>query len=363
MKKLVLAAGGKEGTLLLAPLYAAFKKNGSYLPVAALAAGQDREPIGRELSGCFGLCDSFRTISLPSGSPAGTLAAAMSGMENLIVAEKPEIMLVCGSDDTALAAALAASRHGVPVVSVDAGLRNHERSDPREINRMLIDVLAGLHFVSEHSGEYNLINEGVPDEKVFFVGNLLIDSLAALMQSTSSRGGRGDLQLKRYALVIIDHSAFMTDGESAGKMLRLLKLISEKIPVLMPLVPEHGDFFKSGVPADPAVFKVINRPEESRLLALLRDSALLLTDIEELQAESTVMDVPCLTMSERTCRPSTIETGTNVLVGDDEGEIMGRIEAILHPADPGHRSVRSKIPEKWDGAAASRIVAVLDRVL
>ena len=150
-------------------------------------------------------------------------------------------------------------------------------------------------------------------------------------------------------------------------MHRLLKEISGKITVVMPLVTgldallqQHGmgDAFSEieGV-------KMIESPAQTALLKLLRDSLLLLTDIEEMQSEATVMNVPCLTIMETSARPATIEIGTNALVSLDEEDIKSRIHDILHPGTHQHITSRSKIPEKWDGAAAGRIVAVLDRVL
>ncbi|NTW10227.1 MAG: UDP-N-acetyl glucosamine 2-epimerase, partial [Chlorobiaceae bacterium] len=228
----------------------------------------------------------------------------------------------------------------------------------------LIDSIAELHFVSEHSGEYNLINEGVPDEKVYFAGSLLIDSLAVLMQQTGHRNALALLGLrpKQYAMVLPGHSGLLLHADHAGMTERLLKAISERITLLLPIVSGYGEMFENMAIDRPDEMKVIELPGPGELLTLLRDSAFLLTDIEELQSESTVMDVPCLTMMDSTFRPSTIEIGTNVLVGDDVEDILSRIEDILSPDTHGHRTGRSKIPEKWDGVAASRIVAVFDRL-
>jgi UDP-N-acetylglucosamine 2-epimerase len=141
-------------------------------------------------------------------------------------------------------------------------------------------------------------------------------------------------------------------------MLRLLKEISSKTTVLIPRVNGLDAAF-----SDIENVKIIESLSHAGLLMLLRDSVMLLTDTEELQPEATVMNVPCLTMMESASRPVTIEIGTNVLVGLDEEDIISRVHDILQPGKHKHESSRSKIPEKWDGAAASRIVAVLDRIL
>ncbi len=369
MKKLLLAAGGRPGTLLLAPLYKALTNKAAYQPVVLLAVPEGAEPISAELAKSFNIGEADHTIRLPKGTPVEQLASAMTGMEKIMRREQPDLVLVCGCDDAAFGAAITAAKLGLPVAAVDAGLRSYERSDAEEVHRVVIDAMADLHFVSEHSGEYNLINEGVADEKVFFTGNLIIDSLVALMEQAnhSEVSVLQEVKPKKYALVLLSPSGRFSDKESLAMMYRLLQEISDKITVVMPLGSEldavmqqyhTGESFSAieGV-------KLIAPPAHSSLLKLLRDSMLLLTDIEEMQSEATVMNVPCLTIMESSSRPATIEIGTNVLVALDEDDIKSRIHDILHPGDHKHGTSRSKIPEKWDGAAAGRIVAVLDRVL
>ncbi|ACD91412.1 MAG: UDP-N-acetyl glucosamine 2-epimerase [Chlorobium limicola] len=369
MKKLLLAAGGKPGALLLAPLYNALKKNGIFKPVAVFAAAQSAEPLSRELATCFGIGEAGHTITLGEDSPGQQLAAVITGMEPIIAREQPVLVMVCGSDNAALGAALAATKLGVPVAVADAGLRCHDRSDADEINRILIDSIADLHFISEHSGEYNLINEGVADEKVFFSGNLSIDTLAVLMEQAErdTIAAELGLQPKKYALVLLNPAGAIAAREPLEMTLRLLKKMSGLTTVLVPLAAGLDELMKQHK-LDKAFGGVeglvmIAHPGHAGLLTLLRDSVLLITDSEELQAESTVMNVPCLTMMDNTARPATIEIGTNVLVGVDEEDIMSRIHDILHSGEHAHSSKRNKIPEKWDGAAASRIVEVLGRVL
>ncbi len=369
MKKLLLVAGGKPGTLLLAPLYKGLKNKGAYQPVVMLAAVEGAEPISRDLAAIFCIDEAAHTITLPNGTSVEQLAAAMTAMEKIMLSEKPDLVLVCGSDNAAFGAAVTAAKLGLPVAAVDAGLRSYERSDAEEVNRVVIDSMADFHFVSEHSGEYNLINEGVADEKVFFAGNLLIDSLVGLMEeaNNSDTPTVPDVQPKKYALLLLNPDGRFSAKEPLEMMHRLLKEISGNITVVIPLVAgldaliqQHG---MDGAFSEIEGVKMIEPPAHGVLLKLLRDSLLLLTDIEEMQSEATVMNVPCLTIMETSARPATIEIGTNALVSLDEEEIRSRIHDILHPGTHKHITSRSKIPEKWDGAAAGRIIAVLDRVL
>ncbi|NTW68680.1 MAG: UDP-N-acetyl glucosamine 2-epimerase [Chlorobiaceae bacterium] len=369
MKKLLLAAGGRPGALLLAPLYDALKKNGTYEPIALLASAKGADALSSDLCTCFGIGDDVRTIPLPEGSPVQQLSAAMASIETALLKEKPDLVLVCGSDNVALGAAIAAAKLGLRVAAVDAGLRSYERSDAEEVNRVVIDAMAEFHFVSEHSGEYNLINEGVADEKVFYSGNLSIDSLVRLMEQANKESATAvkGIKPKKYALVLLGQGVFSAGKEHLGMLLRLMTDLAANITVVMPRIAGFDALLKEHL-LDAAFIsienlKLIDPPSHALLLTLLRDSMLLLTDTEELQAEATVMNVPCLTMMDTSSRPSTIEIGTNVLVGLDEEDIKSRIHDILHPGSHQHITSRSKIPEKWDGASAPRIVAVLDRLL
>ncbi len=369
MKKLLLVAGGRPGTLLLAPLYKALKKKAAYQPVVVLAAPEGTEPISRDLAASFGIDEASHAVTLPKGTPVEQLAAAMPAMEKIMLSEKPDLVLVCGSDNAAFGAAVTAAKLGLTVAAVDSGLRSYERSDADEVNRVVIDSMADLHFVSEHSGEYNLINEGIADDKVFFAGNLIIDSLVGLMEQANNPDAAvvPSVKPKKYALVLLNPAGRFSAKEPLEMMHRLLKEISGKITVVMPvfagldsMLQQHG---MGNAFSEIEGVKMIDPPAHAALLKLLRDSILLLTDIEEMQSEATVMNVPCLTIMETSARPATIEIGTNALVSLDEEDIKSRIHDILHPGTHQHITSRSKIPEKWDGAAAGRIIAVLDRVL
>jgi UDP-N-acetylglucosamine 2-epimerase (non-hydrolysing) len=371
VKKLLLVAGSKHSALLLAPLYEALIKNRAFKPVALFVAPEGTELISDELAECFSLKEagSFIDISLSQGSPVAQLAEVMTSIEKIIVTEKPDLVMVCGSDNAALGASLTAVKLGVPAAAVDAGLRSYERSDPEEINRIAIDAMAEFHFVSEHSGEYNLINEGVADEKVFYSGNLLIDSLVKLMEQANKLpvSRAHGFRPKTYMLVLLNPDGYFSGKEPLEMMLRILRDISRKTTVLISQCNGLDRLIKRfGLDAsfsDIENVRIIGPLTQVGLLMLLRDSVMLLTDTEELQSEATVMNVPCLTMMESASRPVTIEIGTNVLVGYNEEDIKSRVYDVLHPGKHKHLSTRSKIPEKWDGAAAGRIVSVLDRIL
>ncbi|MBN1278554.1 MAG: UDP-N-acetylglucosamine 2-epimerase [Chlorobium sp.] len=367
MKTILLIAGGRQGTLLLAPLYQELTTRGGYRPVPVIA---DTEGDCRQADGIvafFGIGSDLQTVALPEGTVAQETAMAMTELETIIASHAPDLVMICGCDSASMAAAVTAAKLGIPVAAVDAGLRSYDRREYAEINRMIIDTVADFHFVSERSGEYNLINEGVSDGQLHFAGNLSIDSLVSLMQEVNRLTVTTDLGVepKKYAMLLLNRSEQCIEKGYLDKLLHLLAEIAGQIVVLMPLTSGMETAMKRYelYEAFTAIsgLRMFEPQSYTAQLRLLKDSALLITDADELQSEATVMNVPCLTMSESSSRPSTIEIGTNVLVGEDEEEILSRVHDIFSAED--HSPRRSKIPEKWDGASAARVVDVLDRVL
>ena len=366
MKKILLAAGDRHGLLKVLPLYKALHEHDDY--EAVLAAGTplpEGERSGEKLPGLFGVSERVVRIDAGGDTPVNRTASAMNVFGELLASEKPDLAVIAGDDDISLAAALAAAKLSLPVASVGAGLRDYNRRSSSEINRVLIDSVTDILFVSEHSGEYNLISEGFDEDRIFFVGELLIDSLAAVVARSNSSTVVDDLGLraKKYILVMLDQAASLDSLAALKNIERVVKAIAEKKPVLMLLGPDVAAVLREHEmePAFTSVPGVQVRPSAAyvELLCLVKDALFILTDSSLGQAESTVMKVPCLTMLDDTTSPATIEIGTNTLVGDREEDILQAVDKAFQ----GDFARRAVIPEKWDGAASQRIVDVLDRVL
>jgi UDP-N-acetylglucosamine 2-epimerase len=289
--------------------------------------------------------------------PVVEIASLMLRFERVFHEHEPAFVIPGGHDNASLAAALVAARMGIPVVSLDAGLRSYDRTEAAEINRLLIDSIAAMYFVSEHSGIYNLMNEGIADDRILFVGNTAIDSLVALIGRNKSTAlhERLGIEPEKYITVLLSAPP---RAETAGHREMLVRVLETLAATTMVIIPGgmasdeafDDEFGDSGL-------RVIARPGYIDLVHLLKESAFVLTDTDEFEAELTVMNVPCLSMHQGTSRPSTVEIGTNVLTGYDEEEILERASVILS----GKPTDKSLIPEKWDGAAALRVVAVLER--
>lgn len=358
MKKIVLIAQERSAFLHVAPLATVFRKNGVFEPVLVRVLADADRAEHDALCTAFGLSDAVRAIPAEAGSPVGETAALMLEFERLFGELEPDFVVPGGHDNASLAGALVAAKMAIPVVSLDAGLRSYDRAESREINRLVIDSVAALHFVSEHSGVYNLMNEGVADEQILFAGNTAIDSLVTLIAQADAAEvlSAHSLESKKFVLALLNLPFSPGNAEQRALVGKLLESLAATSTVILPggIAPEAELREAFG---DVPGLRVIDAPGYIELLQLLKSSAFVLTDSAEFEAELTVMNVPCLTMLQRTTRPSTIEIGTNVLVGNDEQEILERASIILS----GKASEKTLIPEKWDGAASKRIAEVLER--
>ena len=366
MKKILLIAGDRQGLLKVLPLHKALHEHGGYgVAVAAGSPLPGGEGTGDDLAKLFGISGSILTVEASGVTPAGRTASAMQVFEKILLDEQPDLILIGGDDDVALSAVLAAAKLSLPVACIGAGMRDYNRRSSAEINRKLIDAVADILFVSEHSGEYNIINEGYDEERIFFVGEMTIDSLAATISRANSSTIVEDLEIeaKKYVLVTLDGAAALDDMAVLKKMERIVKAVADRYPVIMLVDPEVGAVFQehemeSEFNAVPGV-RVTQYPGYVEMLRLVKDALFVLTDSAAAQVESTVMKVPCLTMLDDTPSAATIEIGTNVLVGDREEDILQGIDRTLD----GKTGKPAKIPEKWDGASAQRIMGVLEKVL
>jgi UDP-N-acetylglucosamine 2-epimerase len=358
VKKIVLIAQERAAFLHVAPLVSVFRKNGVFQPVVVRVLTSANRTDHDALATAFALSDDVRTIYVEAGTPVGETSVLLLDFERIFNELTPDFVVPGGHDHACLAGALAAATMGIPVISLDAGLRSYDRAEPEEINRLVIDSVATLHFVSEHSGIYNLMNEGVADDRILFAGNTAIDSLVTLIGQTDSAGVLESLGLesRKFITVLLGTPLRPETAVNRDILCKVLESLASTSTVILPggkgTEDDSGELFRD-IPG----LQLIAMPGYIELLHLLKESAFVLTDTPEFEAELTVMNVPCLTMRQCTARPSTIEVGTNVLVGCDEQEILERASVILSGKPAG----RTLIPEKWDGAAAVRVAEVLEK--
>ncbi|NQT13205.1 MAG: UDP-N-acetylglucosamine 2-epimerase (non-hydrolyzing) [Planctomycetes bacterium] len=269
-------------------------------------------------------------------------------------------VVVVGDVNSTMAAALAAVKLGIPVAHVEAGLRSFDRSMPEEINRVVTDTVADLLLVSEPSGMRNLRREGHPDHHLHLVGNVMIDTLLALLPKAQARDilDRYGLESGRYGVVTLHRPANVDSPEILRSLLKVLAEVSRRLPLVFPLHPRTEEridrFGLTDVLSQAA--RILQLPAVGYIdfLALTSQASVIVTDSGGLQEESTALGIPCLTVRSNTERPITVEEGTSTLVGNEPNCVWDAVCAVL---DGAYK--RGRCPTLWDGQAAGRIARIL----
>lgn len=290
-------------------------------------------------------------LAVGSGSHAQQTAEIMVRLEPVIAERRPDIVLVYGDVNSTVATVLVCAKLGVRVAHVEAGLRSFDRTMPEEINRLVTDQLADLLFTPSVDGDANLRREGIPPGKVFFVGNVMIDSLVRLLPA-ARKTSAADLT-DRYALVTLHRPANVDDSVRLKGILESLLEVSKDLTVVFPAHPRTrkriDDF---GLNAEQ--LRLLDPCPYIDFLGLQTRATVVITDSGGIQEETTYLGVPCLTVRENTERPVTVTMGTNVLVGRDPEKLREELARIL----AGHAK-KGTIPPLWDGHAGERIADIL----
>jgi UDP-N-acetylglucosamine 2-epimerase (non-hydrolysing) len=310
----------------------------------------------------------FRDLGLPepdaylgvgSASHAVQTARILETFDAELDNHLSDCVVVVGDVNSTLACALVAVKRGVQVAHVEAGLRSGDRSMPEEINRLLTDQISDYLFTTERSAENNLLREGIPSERIHFVGNVMIDTLLRQREVArhSDVAQRLGLEPRTYAVCTLHRPSNTDTVDSANNCVAALQVLSARLPVIFPVHPRTRAKLSS--------FGVLDRLERLGVrlieplgyvdfLALMDRARLVFTDSGGIQEETTVLGVPCLTFRDTTERPITVTEGTNHLVGLNPVKIGAVADAIL--ADS---TTYGRVPELWDGGAADRILAIL----
>lgn len=302
-------------------------------------------------------------LEVGSGSHAQQTALIMQRFEPVLLEYRPDWVIVPGDVNSTLACALVASKLGVKVAHVEAGLRSFDRTMPEEINRVLTDHLADLLFTTEPSGNENLRREGIPEEKIRFVGNTMIDTLVRLLPKAKARWP--ELQQRyglddRYVLVTLHRPSNVDDPATLGEIMSALSEISRQTKVVFPVHPRTRQRIASlGITLDRGNLALTEPLGYLDFLALEAHASLVLTDSGGVQEETTYLGVLCLTARPNTERPVTITQGTNRLVRSRSADLS--VAAREAPAGAAARKVGR--PELWDGQAATRIVRVYSELI
>jgi UDP-N-acetylglucosamine 2-epimerase (non-hydrolysing) len=364
---IICVVGARPNFMKMAPILRAMASHAPPLPALLVHTGQHydkdmNERLFEEL--CLPRPDV--NLEVGSGTHAVQTAEVMRRFEPVVDRHRPSCVVVVGDVNSTLACALVATKKGVPVAHVEAGLRSSDRAMPEEINRVLTDQIADRLYTTERSAQDNLRLEGIPSSRVCFAGNVMIDSLvfgrarAPSAPQTLSACNVDPAVLghpRRFGVVTLHRPSNVDHPDTLRALLAALGEVAARLPLVFAMHPRtSGQIDRFGLHGlvNPARMILLPAQGYLEMLGLMSDATLVLTDSGGLQEETTALGVPCLTLRENTERPITVEQGTNRLVGADRDAILRGVEDIL-----AGRGKRGRVPELWDGHAAERIAADL----
>lgn len=360
---LVCIVGARPNYMKMAPLVRAFAARAELPEVVLVHTGQHYDvAMNERLFADLELPPPDLNLEVGSGTHAVQTAEIMRRFEPVLDRLSPSCVIVVGDVNSTLACSLVAAKKNMRLVHVEAGLRSFDRAMPEEINRILTDQLADLLYTTELAAAANLAREGVPRDRVRFVGNVMIDSLlrhrsrATPPEATlTSAGYAADFLggATGFGVVTLHRPANVDAAEPLREALIMLADISQRLPLIWPMHPRaKASIERHSLSSTLASARIAILPPQGYLemLGLLAQARLVLTDSGGIQEETTALAVPCLTMRDNTERPVTVDQGTNTLVGRDRMRALACVDEILTTGGK-----RSRTPDLWDGHAADRI--------
>jgi UDP-N-acetylglucosamine 2-epimerase (non-hydrolysing) len=362
MKKILVVVGTRPNFIKVTQFHSVIK-NYPDLDCKIVHTGQH---FDKNMSSIF--FEQFRLqpdifLNVEAGSPISQMADIMKALEKSVNEYKPDLMIVPGDVNSTLAGALAANKMNIPLAHLESGLRSYDRTMPEEFNRLLTDDMSDYFFVTEQSGYDNLVKEGKNEKNIYFVGNTMIDTLAAYSKDIESCTilKKFELAPKKYLLMTMHRPATVDSAEGLKKLNNLIKNITVKYNLVFPAHPRTiHNLEKFGLLNDLKQNKKLILCEPLDYFSfqkLVKDSLMIITDSGGIQEESTFLGVPCLTLRPNTERPVTVDIGTNELIPFDEKLIESKIESVERGTYK-----KGQIPPMWDGKATERIVKVISNI-
>jgi UDP-N-acetylglucosamine 2-epimerase (non-hydrolysing) len=359
--RLLAVAGARPNFMKIAPLMKVLaERSDRFEPILVHTGQHYDQAMSESFFRDLGIPEPDVNLGVGSGSHGEQTAQVLMKIEQLLLERRPHVVLVVGDVNSTLAATLAAVKLHIPVAHVEAGLRSGDRDMPEEVNRLMTDAVSHWLFTTEPDGGKNLLREGVPAEKIYFVGNVMIDTLMthraqALKLDTLERLG---LESRRYAVLTLHRPSNVDSPEQLRRLFEVLERLNESLPVVFPVHPRTAQAIEKHLGGHRPQLRMTEPLGYLEFLRLLTDAQMVLTDSGGIQEETTALGVPCLTLRESTERPVTVTEGTNTIVGTNPADIDGAIEKLR--ASP---EIEGRCPELWDGHAAERIIDILERDL
>lgn len=303
----------------------------------------------------LGIREPDVNLEVGSGTHAVMTAQIMMRFEEVVTKDRPELVLVYGDVNSTVAAALVATKLGIKVGHVEAGLRSRDRTMPEELNRLVTDQLADHLFTPSEDADRNLANEGVSPDKIHLVGNLMIDTLVRLLDFAKPPdiGRIAD----RYLLVTLHRPSNVDDPKTLQEIFDALQEFSRELQVIFPIHPRTRARLRTSDTSNNNGVTLTEPLGYLEFLALQRNATAVITDSGGIQEETTYLNVPCLTVRENTERPVTVEVGTNILVGRDMSRLKDEVRRIVRG-----NAKRGSVPPLWDGNSGERVAQIVSRL-
>jgi UDP-N-acetylglucosamine 2-epimerase (non-hydrolysing) len=358
--KILNVVGARPNLMKMAPIMEAYLEAGNIDPLLVHTGQHYDDNMSNLFFRDLGMPRPDLNLEIGSGSHAVQTAGIMKAFEPVLLEHRPDAVLVVGDVNSTIACGLVAVKLGIKLVHVEAGLRSFDRSMPEEVNRVLTDAISDLLFCTERSGVENLRREGIGDEKVHLVGNVMIDTLIKHRRNAEASTILERLEVRpgNYAVLTLHRPSNVDRPDTLGKLLDALEVVQRDVPIVFPAHPRtrarlHEFGFGPRLEAMPGL-RIVDPIGYLDFLRLMTEARVVLTDSGGIQEETTILQVPCITLRENTERPITLEAGSNQLAGADPQ----RIVAAYRRVQDGGGSA-GQVPPFWDGRAASRIVEIL----
>lgn len=356
--KVLNIVGARPNFMKMAPIVAEMRRRNKEISQLLVHTGQHYdEAMSASFFRDLGMPEPDINLEVGSGSHAQQTARVMMAFEAVILEHRPDWVVVVGDVNSTIACALVATKLGVKVAHVEAGLRSRDWSMPEEVNRVLTDRIADLLLTPSADGDENLLQEGIAAQRIVRVGNVMIDTLFMQVGRAKELNVCAALEVtpREFGVVTLHRPSNVDDPEVLRHIFSALAQVSTSLPLIFPAHPRTQARIQEFGLKVPAGLRLIDPMGYLEFLNLWSNARLVLTDSGGLQEETTALGIPCLTLRESTERPITVTQGTNQVVGIDVKRIVSAAREII---ENGQSRV-ARIPELWDGHAAERIVAAL----
>lgn len=358
-----IIAGARPNFMKIAPIIRALQARqaaGGLLRYRLVHTGQHYDA---RMSGDFfvqlGIPEPDVNLEVGADTQAEQTASIMTRYERFLLEARSNLCLVVGDVTSTMACAIAAQKLHVPVAHVEAGIRSGDWTMPEEINRMVTDAISNWFFTTSEVANTNLRRSGVGNERIYFVGNTMIDTLLANMERLQKPNFWDGLGLKtgEYLVVTLHRPANVDKGDAFARLLAAIGEGTRGLPVVFPVHPRTAKTLRD-LHEVPASFHLVEPQPYLEFNYLVKHAKAVITDSGGITEETTVMGVPCLTLRDSTERPETVTTGTNELIGTNPAALAPALDKLF-----AGQWKKGGIPEKWDGHTGERIVQVLERLL